>query len=89
MLRSSSLVGFLRLQALYLSVAAVVAAVFWASGQQINLATVVLYSLCFGNLLTPPLHRVRRKFSGRLDHGAHCASVRDALRRSWLWDGMG
>ena len=65
MLRSPSLVGFLRRQALYLSVAAVVAAIFWASGQQINPATVVLYSLCFGNLLTPPLRRVRCKFSGR------------------------
>jgi sigma-B regulation protein RsbU (phosphoserine phosphatase) len=65
MLKLPSLVGFLRRQGLYLSVAAVVAAVFWASGQQINPATVVLYSLCFGNLLMPPLHRVRHKFSAR------------------------
>jgi sigma-B regulation protein RsbU (phosphoserine phosphatase) len=65
MLKSASLVRFLRSQALYLSVAAVVAAVFWAVGQQINPATVVLYSLCFGNLLTPPLHRVRCKLAGR------------------------
>jgi sigma-B regulation protein RsbU (phosphoserine phosphatase) len=65
MLKSPSLVRFLRRQVLYLSVAAVVAAVFWAVGQQVNPATVVLYSLCFGNLLTPPLRRVRCKFSGR------------------------
>jgi sigma-B regulation protein RsbU (phosphoserine phosphatase) len=65
MLRSPSLVRFIQRQVLYLSVAAVVAAIFWAIGQQVNPATVVLYSLCFGNLATPPLVRVRRKFSGR------------------------
>jgi sigma-B regulation protein RsbU (phosphoserine phosphatase) len=65
MLKSPFLVRFLSRQVIYLSVAAVVAAVFWAVGQQVNPATVVLYSLCYGNLLTPPLHRVRRKFSAR------------------------
>ena len=65
MLKSASLVRFLRSQAAYLSVAAVVAAVFWAVGQQINPATVVLYSLCVGNLVTPPLHRLRCKLAGR------------------------
>jgi len=64
MLKWASLVG-LRRQGLYLSVAAVVAAIFWAIGQKINPATVVLYSLCIGNLLTPPLHAIRCKFSGR------------------------
>jgi len=65
MITSSSLVRFFRRQALYLSVAAVVAAIFWAIGLQVNPATVVLYSLCFGNLLTPPLHRIRCRLSGR------------------------
>ena len=63
MLKSPSLVRFLRRQGLYLSVAAVVAAVFWAVGQQINPATVLLYCLCIGNLVTPPLHRMRCKVS--------------------------
>ena len=65
MLRSPSLVHFLSRQGLYLSIAAIVAAIFWAVGQQVNPATVVLYALCFGNLITPPLHHVRCKFSGR------------------------
>jgi sigma-B regulation protein RsbU (phosphoserine phosphatase) len=65
MLRSPSLVRFIQRQVLYLGVAAVVAAIFWAIGQQVNPATVVLYSLCFGNLATPPLVRVRRKFAGQ------------------------
>jgi sigma-B regulation protein RsbU (phosphoserine phosphatase) len=64
-INSPSLVRFFRQQALYLSVAAVVAAVFWAIGQEVNPATVVLYSLCFGNFITPPLHRVRCKISRR------------------------
>jgi sigma-B regulation protein RsbU (phosphoserine phosphatase) len=62
---SPSLVRFSRHQALYLSVAAIVAAVFWAIGQPVNPATVVLYSLCFGNFITPPLIRIRRRLAGR------------------------
>jgi sigma-B regulation protein RsbU (phosphoserine phosphatase) len=65
MLRPESLAHFLREQALYLSVAAVVGAIFWAVGQPVNPTTVVLYSLCLGNLTSPPLHRVMRKFPGR------------------------
>lgn len=65
MLRTSSLARFFRQQALYLSVAAVVAAVFWAIGQQINPLTIVLYSLCIGNLITPPLNRLSCLFSER------------------------
>jgi sigma-B regulation protein RsbU (phosphoserine phosphatase) len=65
MLRSPSLVRFLRQQALYLSLAAVVAAIFWAIGQQINPLTIVLYSLCIGNLIAPPLSRLGSLFSER------------------------
>jgi len=43
----------------------VVGAIFWASGQQINPLTVVLYSLCIGNLITPPLNRLSCLFSDR------------------------
>jgi sigma-B regulation protein RsbU (phosphoserine phosphatase) len=38
---------------LYIAIAAVAAAIFWAIGQQINPATVLVYSLCIGNLLSP------------------------------------
>jgi sigma-B regulation protein RsbU (phosphoserine phosphatase) len=46
-------VRFLRQQIIYLAIAAVVAAVFWAIGRPINPATVVLYALLFGNTVTP------------------------------------
>jgi len=65
MIASSSLVRFFRQQAIYLSIAAVVAAIFWAVGQPVNPATVVLYSLCFGNLVTLPLNRLSCLFSDR------------------------
>lgn len=65
MIASSWLVRFFRQQAVYLSFAAIVAAIFWAIGQQINPATVVLYSLCIGNLITLPLNRLSRLFSER------------------------
>jgi sigma-B regulation protein RsbU (phosphoserine phosphatase) len=51
---------FFRLQAVYLGVSAIGTAVFWAIGQQINPVTVLVYSLCIGNLTTPPMNRVRR-----------------------------
>jgi sigma-B regulation protein RsbU (phosphoserine phosphatase) len=39
-----------------------VGAIFWAIGQQINPLTVILYSLCIGNLITPPLNRLNFLF---------------------------
>jgi len=51
----SSLARFFRQQVLYIAIAAVIAAIFWAIGQQINPATVLLYSLCIGNLLSPAI----------------------------------
>lgn len=65
MLTSSSLASFFQKQALYLSVAAVMVSVFWAVGQRINPATVVLYMLLLGNLATYPMARVRRMVSNR------------------------
>ena len=53
------LVRFIRQQSLYIAVAAVVGAVFWAIGQEINPATVLLYSLCLGNLLSPAMGRLQ------------------------------
>jgi sigma-B regulation protein RsbU (phosphoserine phosphatase) len=48
-----TLARFFRQQSLYIAISAVVAAIFWAIGQQINPATVLVYSLCIGNLLSP------------------------------------
>lgn len=67
MLKFFSIIGFLRQQGLYLSIAAIVSAIFWATGQEVNPGTIVLYSLLFGNLVTPPMRRVmcmvtRRRF---------------------------
>jgi len=47
-----------RQQLVYLSMSAIIAAIFWAIGQQINPATVLTYSLCIGNLLLPAISRL-------------------------------
>lgn len=57
--------AFLKQQVFYLAVAAIMAGVFWAIGQSINPGTIVLYSLCLGNLIMPSMGWVRRRFSGR------------------------
>ncbi|HZW95717.1 MAG TPA: PP2C family protein-serine/threonine phosphatase [Candidatus Eremiobacteraceae bacterium] len=50
---SKSLNVFFRNQGVYLFIALVVGAVFWAIGQPINPFTVILYSLCIGNFVSP------------------------------------
>jgi hypothetical protein len=65
MLRHSLLARFLRQQALYLAIAVVGYAVFLAIGLPMKPAPVILYSLCFGNLVTPSMNRVRSRFSGQ------------------------
>jgi len=52
---SKSLTVFFRNQGIYLFLALVVGAVFWAIGQPINPFTIILYSLCIGNFLSPPV----------------------------------
>jgi len=52
---SKSLTVFFRNQGIYLFIALVVGAIFWAIGQPINPFTVILYSLCIGNFLSPPM----------------------------------
>ena len=52
---SKSLSVFFRNQGIYLFLAFVVGATFWAIGQPINPFTVILYSLCIGNFLSPPM----------------------------------
>ena len=60
-----SLVRFIRQQIVYIAVSAVVGAVFWAIGTPINLLTVLVFTLCIGNLLSFALERVEFLFSGR------------------------
>ena len=45
---SKALTTFFRDQGIYLILALVVGAIFWAIGQRINPFTVILYSLCIG-----------------------------------------
>jgi sigma-B regulation protein RsbU (phosphoserine phosphatase) len=49
------LTTFFRDQGIYLFIALVVGAIFWAIGQPINPFTVILYSLCIGNFVSPPM----------------------------------
>jgi sigma-B regulation protein RsbU (phosphoserine phosphatase) len=49
---------FLRQQGIYAAIAAVIGGVVWANGQQINFGTVLVCSLCIGNLLSPALNRL-------------------------------
>ena len=60
-----TLTRFLRLQGMYLGVAVVITAVFWAIGFQTNPATILVYSLCIGNLITSPMNRVRSVYGQR------------------------
>jgi phosphoserine phosphatase RsbU/P len=52
---SKSLTTFFRDQGIYLFIALVVGAIFWAIGQPVNPFTVILFSLCIGNFLSPPV----------------------------------
>ncbi len=52
---SKALAIFFRDQGIYLFIALVVCAIFWAVGQPINPFTVILYSLCLGNFISPPM----------------------------------
>ncbi len=60
-----SFARFLRQQSLYIAIAAIGGAIFWAIGLQINPATVLLYSLCIGNLLSPATGRLEFIYSER------------------------
>src|SRR5271157_3266589 len=56
---SKSVTVFFRNQGIYLFIALVVGATFWAIGQPINPFTVILYSLCIGNFVSPPVQWLR------------------------------
>jgi sigma-B regulation protein RsbU (phosphoserine phosphatase) len=58
-------ISFLRRQQTYVFIAVVLGGVFWANQQEINPATVILYSLCIGNLLTPAMQGAYRWYFNR------------------------
>lgn len=60
-----SLVRLVRQQLTYIAVSFVLGAVFWAIGLPINPWTVLLYTLCIGNLLSFGIDQVEFLFSGR------------------------
>lgn len=60
-----AVVSTLRKQSLYIALAAVVGAVFWAIGQQINPLTVLVYSLSIGNLTDPAMEKLSPIYEGR------------------------
>jgi hypothetical protein len=60
-----SLLRFFRLQSIYLSLAAVVAAIFWAIGQEINPLTILVYSICLGNLSKTAMDRATILYGDR------------------------
>jgi sigma-B regulation protein RsbU (phosphoserine phosphatase) len=64
-LNSPAFIRFFRQQSLYIALSAVLGAVFWAIGQPINPGTVMLYTLCIGNLITPALARLRFLYAER------------------------
>ena len=61
----SSLVRFLRQQSVYLALSAIVGAFFWGNGQRINPATIIVYTLCMGNLIMFAIGRLRVLFENR------------------------
>jgi sigma-B regulation protein RsbU (phosphoserine phosphatase) len=64
-INSKSVIRFFRQQSLYIFVSVVVAGIFWATGQPINPFTVIVYSLCIGNLISLPLERLSCYYSHR------------------------
>jgi len=62
---SESLNRLLRLQGVCIAISAAVSGVFWAIGGQINPLTILLYSLCLGNLITFPLDRLALLYCNR------------------------
>jgi sigma-B regulation protein RsbU (phosphoserine phosphatase) len=60
-----SVVGFFRKQILYIALASIIGAIFWAIGQPVNPLTVLLYSLCIGNLIMPVTERLHHLYAER------------------------
>jgi len=60
-----TLVSIFRKQSLYIALAAVIGAVFWAIGMPINPVTVVVYSLSIGNFIDPVTERLEPIYAHR------------------------
>ncbi|MGB0073433.1 MAG: PP2C family protein-serine/threonine phosphatase [Terracidiphilus sp.] len=52
-MKDSRIARFFRQQSLYFAISAIVCAIFWADGEQVNPETVLVYAFCIGNLLSP------------------------------------
>jgi phosphoserine phosphatase RsbU/P len=59
------IVRLVRLESYYIAISAIVCAVLWASGQQVNPLTVLVYTLCIGNLLSLTLERFEFLFANK------------------------
>ena len=64
-MKSTSVRRFFRQQIIYIGLSAALVAIFWAMGEQVPFAPVVVYTLCTGNLLSVAIGRVEFLFSGR------------------------
>ena len=60
-----SLTHFLQAQVLFLAMAAIVAAVFWATRQEVNPLIIVIYALLFGNTVSPTMRALWRVYWSR------------------------
>lgn len=56
---------FLRQQGLYVFIALVVTGIFWATGQPSNFSTVIVYTLCLGNLTSIPMETMGHLYARR------------------------
>lgn len=56
----TSFVHFLRQQTIYIALSVFVAAIFWAIGQEVNALTILVYSICLGNITMAAMESARR-----------------------------
>jgi phosphoserine phosphatase RsbU/P len=61
----SSVWPFFRRQILYLGLSAALVAIFWAIGESVPFAPVLVYTLCTGNLLSSAMERLGFLFAGK------------------------
>ncbi len=64
-IRAKSVARFFKQQSVYVFVSIVVAAIFWAMGERVNPLTVIVYSLCIGNLISLPMERLGYLYARR------------------------
>ena len=60
--KSEALSRFFRDQGIFLFIALIVSAIFWAIGEPANPYTVIVYSLRIGNFLSPPMRALQRLY---------------------------